>query len=80
MAGPVTLTRAAEWLSGWSSHARVAEWLSGCFDFVSRVAHPLSFRTTPEEFKEHVIDAPERIQFATGVLGGVKPSSKALNL
>ena len=37
----------------------------------------ISFRTMPEEFKEHVIDAPERIQFATG---GVKPSSKALNL
>ena len=26
----------------------------------------ISFRTMPEEFKEHVIDAPERIQFATG--------------
>jgi len=36
----------------------------------------ISFCTTPEEFKEHVIDAPERIQFATG---GVKPSSEALN-
>ena len=38
----------------------------------------ISFKSMPQEFKEHVADAPEKVQFATG--GGIRPSAKALNL
>ena len=34
-----------EWLS--VPPPTLAEWLSGCFDFSSRVAHPLYFSTFP---------------------------------
>ena len=37
--------RVAEWLSGWvAASAALPEWLSGCFDFASRVAHPLKLQ------------------------------------
>ena len=38
----------------------------------------ISYRSMPDEFKEHVFNAPEKVQFATG--GGIRPSSKALKL
>ena len=36
------------------------------------------YKSMPDCFKEHVTDAPEKVQFATG--GGIRPSASALNL
>ena len=38
----------------------------------------ISYKSMPDCFKEHVTEAPEKVQFATG--GGIRPSAKALNL
>ena len=38
----------------------------------------ISYKSMPDCFKEHVAEAPEKVQFATG--GGIRPSAKALNL
>ena len=36
------------------------------------------FRSMVDEFKEHVFNAPEKVQFAIG--GGIRPSFKAIKL
>ena len=38
----------------------------------------ISYKAKPDVFKDHVTEAPEKSQFATG--GGVRPSAKAVKL
>jgi len=38
----------------------------------------ISYKGMPDVFKHHVIEAPEKVQFATG--GGIRPSATAVKL
>ena len=38
----------------------------------------ISYKSMPGEIKDHIKEAPEKVQFATG--GGIRPSAKAVSL